>query len=63
MQPIHASEWLDRCSKRLQEHWRTVEPAQLDDMAIDLWGDPRWRAMPPEDAATEWLKLGVLADA
>jgi hypothetical protein len=63
MQQVHASEWIDRCSKRLQEHWRTVEPAQLDDVAIDLWGEERWRALQPEDAATKWLKLGVLANA
>jgi hypothetical protein len=63
MQQLHASEWIDRCSKRLQEHWRTVEPEQLDDVAIDLWSDPYWRAMAPESAAVEWLKLGVLASA
>ena len=63
MQALHASEWIDRCSKRLQEHWRTVEPAQLDDVAIELWGVPRWRALEPEQAALEWLKQGVLASA
>jgi hypothetical protein len=63
MQEIHASEWIDRCSTRLQEQWRTVDPTQLDDMAIDLWRDPHWRAMPPEQAAVEWLRQGVLAAA
>jgi hypothetical protein len=60
-QLLHAGEWIDRCSGRLQEHWRTVEPQQLDDVAIDLWHEPRWRQMEPELAATKWLKLGVLA--
>ena len=63
MQDLHASEWIDRCSKRLQEHWRTVEPAQLDDVAIELWRDPHWRAMVPELAALAWLKQGVLTSA
>jgi hypothetical protein len=62
MQPLHASEWIDRCSKRLQEHWRTVRPEQLDDVAIELWREPQWRALPPEEAALEWLRQGVLAD-
>ena len=62
MQAMHASEWMDRCSKRLQMQWRTVEPTQLEDVAIELWRDPHWRAMSPEVAAVEWLKLGVLAN-
>jgi hypothetical protein len=63
MQELHAGEWIDRCSKRLQEHWRNVEPAQLDDLAIELWSKPEWRALPPEQAALGWLKQGVLANA
>ena len=63
MQQLHASEWIDRCSIRLQQHWHHVEPTQLDDVAIDLWGDEHWRRMAPEEAAVEWLKLGVLAAA
>jgi hypothetical protein len=63
MQQLDASEWVDRCSKRLQAHWRTVEPAQLDEVAGDLWGNSHWRAMLPEAAAIEWLNQGVLANA
>jgi hypothetical protein len=63
MQELHASEWIDRCSLRLQEQWRSVEPAQLDDVAIELWNDPRWRCMAPELAAVAWLKQGVLTSA
>jgi hypothetical protein len=40
-----------------------VERAQLDDVAIDLWRDRRLRGLPPENAAVEWLKQGVLASA
>jgi hypothetical protein len=63
MQQLQASEWIDQCSKRLQDHWRTVDPVQLDDVAIGLWSEPRWRALQPEDAAVEWLRQGVLAGA
>ena len=59
---VHAAEWIDRCSKSLQEHWRTVAPERLDDVAGDLWAESSWRAMTPEQAAVEWLKLGVLTD-
>ncbi len=55
-----ASEWIDRCSKRLQAQWRTVEPAQLDEVAAELWQDPERRRVSPEQAALEWLQLGVL---
>jgi hypothetical protein len=36
-----AGEWIDRCSKRLHEHWQTAETEQLDGVAIDLWRDGR----------------------
>ena len=63
MDDLHAIEWIDLCSKRLQQHWRTVDPHELDEVAIDLWTDRCWRAMAPELAAEEWLRLGVLAAA
>ena len=63
MDELHAIEWIDLRSKRLQQHWRTVEPTELDEVAIDLWRDRRWREMAPEIAAEEWLRLGVLAAA
>jgi hypothetical protein len=63
MEELHAGEWIDRCSQRLHEHWHTVETAQLDDVAIDLWRDLRLRSLPPEEAAVEWLKQGVLTGA
>jgi len=34
-----AREWIARCSARLQQQWRTVDPDQLDDLANDLWAD------------------------
>jgi hypothetical protein len=37
--------------------WHTVDPLELGDVARDLWRDERLRAVPPEAAALEWLKL------
>jgi hypothetical protein len=50
-----ASDWVDAVAAKLQRQWPTVDPQRLDDLALDLWGDERLRAMPPERAADEWL--------
>ena len=63
MAALAANVWIDRCAARLHEQWRSVEPARLDDLALELWNDPRWTALAPEAAAVEWLKQGVLASA
>lgn len=55
-QRLSAQEWIDKCSQRLQEHWRTIDPARLDDVAADLWADERLRPMDPAVAAEEWLR-------
>ncbi|HEX6704933.1 MAG TPA: hypothetical protein VF169_09255 [Albitalea sp.] len=60
MEEVQASEWVARCSARLQQQWRTVDPAQLDEVAFELWSDARWRMFEPETAAVEWLRQGVL---
>jgi len=54
-----AREWIARCSARLQQQWRTVDPDQLDDLANDLWADEKLRRMPAELAAVEWLSQGI----
>lgn len=48
--------WLHRVATRLQAQWPTVDPQQLDDVALDLWRDERLRAMQPEEAAVAWLR-------
>jgi hypothetical protein len=48
--------WLHRVATRLQAQWPTVDPLQLDDVALDLWRDERLRAMQPEEAAVAWLR-------
>ena len=48
--------WIYYCAKRLKQHWRTVDPAQLDELASDLAGDPHLRAMAPMAAAALFLE-------
>lgn len=51
-----ASEWITNVSDCLQERWKTIDPARLDDLAADLWRDEALRAMAPREAADEWLR-------
>jgi len=48
--------WIALCAHRLQRQWRTVDPAQLDEVAGDLWNDERLRQLAPADAAADWLR-------
>ncbi|MNV81996.1 hypothetical protein [Variovorax sp. 38R] len=56
MNSMPAALWIGTCAHRLQQQWHTVDPIELEDVARDLWRDERFRAMPPTDAATDWLK-------
>lgn len=55
MDTLLPTQWIAQCADRLHQHWRTVEPAQLEELAVDLWKDVQLRAMPPEEAAAVWL--------
>ena len=55
-------QWLAAVSARLQQQWPRIDPAQLDELALDLWRDEKLRAMEPERAAEDWLRP-VNADA
>lgn len=59
---MDAQEWQRSFATRLQTQWPTIPIDELLDAAGDLWRVERWRAKPPEVAALEWLKLGVLSD-
>lgn len=48
--------WIAAFAHRLQRHWRTVHPDELDQVAADLWRDERLRGLGPVEAAEEWLK-------
>jgi hypothetical protein len=55
MDTLLPTQWIAQCADRLHQRWRTVEPAQLEELAVDLWKDAQLRAMPPEEAAVVWL--------
>jgi hypothetical protein len=55
-------EWVIRCSARLHARWPRIDREQRDEVAAELWGDPRWQAMEPERAAVEWLRQGMRAE-
>lgn len=55
MDTLLPTQWIAQCADRLHQRWRTVEPAQLEELAVDLWKDAQLRAMPPEEAAAVWL--------
>ena len=49
------AQWVIQCAERLHERWQTVEPAQLEEVAMELWHDARLRSLPPAKAASLWL--------
>ena len=54
-------EWRQRCAYRLRRQWPSVPLEELEDTARELQRDPALGALPPERAATEWLRRGALA--
>lgn len=57
------TQWVSRCADRLRRQWPHAMTEELEAAARDLLADPKWREMEPEQAAVEWLRLGVLAVA
>lgn len=55
MADIPPTQWVTQCAERLHERWQTVEPAQLEEVAMELWHDARLRSLPPAEAASLWL--------
>ncbi|WP_371436579.1 hypothetical protein [Polaromonas sp.] len=47
--------WIAACAHRLQLHWRTVDPSELEAVAGEIWRDPRLREMEPDNSAAAWL--------
>jgi hypothetical protein len=56
MKEIPEPIWTAACAHRLQKHWRTVDPTELEVVAAEIWHDPRLRQLSPEAAAVEWLR-------
>lgn len=55
MDELTPTQWIARCAERLHDRWATVDQAQLEEAAVVVWSDVRLRALPPEEAAAEWL--------
>lgn len=55
METLTPSKWIAACAERLHERWQTVEPGQLEEVAVVIWQDANLRAMEPAAAATRWL--------
>ena len=56
MEQAHYEIWIEACAHRLQMHWRTVDPLELEAVAAEIWRDPSLRSMAPRAAATQWLQ-------
>jgi hypothetical protein len=61
MDEITPSQWIARCGAKLHERWQTVEPAQLEEVAVVIWQDINLRALPPDQAAEAWLSPIAIA--
>ena len=48
--------WIAACAHELQRRWRTVDPAQLEELAADLWRVDELRRLTPAQAAKMWLR-------
>lgn len=55
MEALRPTEWIIKCAERLHDRWHTVEPAQLEEVAVDIWKNDHLRSMGPEAAAAFWL--------
>ena len=55
MEALRPSEWIVQCADRLRERWQTVDAAQLEEVAVEIWRNDQLRSMSPADAAVYWL--------
>lgn len=55
MDTLRPTEWIARCADRLHDRWHTVDPAQLEEVAVEIWKNDYLRSMDPVDAAAFWL--------
>lgn len=62
MDALTPTQWIAQCAQTLHARWHTVDAAQLEEVAIDIWKDPKLRDMAPTDAAIRWLSpVGAFA--
>lgn len=55
MDPIPTPIWTAAVAHHLHHHWRTVDPAQLEETACELLRDPALSKLLPADAVAHWL--------
>ena len=48
-------EWVAIAAHRLHYRWRSIDPAQLDEVAAELWKDKHLRSLEPACAVDTWL--------
>ncbi len=56
MDTVAANTWIAACAHHLQKHWRTVDRAQLEEVAKEMLENTQLQPLEPEDAAALWLK-------
>ena len=56
MSELTPTQWIAQCADRLRLRWRTVEPALLEEVAVEVWRDAKLRNLPPAEAAALWLR-------
>jgi hypothetical protein len=50
--------WIALCAHRLQRRWRTIDPAELDEVAREIANNPDLLGLTPDEAALAWLEPG-----
>ena len=49
-QHLSQPEWVAIAAHRLHYRWRSINPRQLDELALDLWKDEHLRGLEPVQA-------------
>jgi hypothetical protein len=56
MDELTPSQWIAKCAERFHDRWRTVELGRLEEVAAGLWQHTELRRLPPDEAASQWLR-------
>jgi hypothetical protein len=52
-------EWVSRCIGRLHVQWPRAARVELEELAVELYGQTLRHCEQPESAAFDWLKQGI----
>ena len=52
-------QWVAQCAHRLRERLPHADITSLEEAATELWRDDTLRALPPLQAAENWLRRGL----